>query len=240
MFGDAMSTFAPYSSLHAIVVGAVAVVIAIVCILGRQMRSAGNDSRLRHAIGAAGIAVLLAHQAYWVVPANFTWTRSLPLHLCDLAGLVAPIAMIAQPRWARTLLYYWAVCLCSQGFITPVLTEGPGTLVFWFFFGSHAVIIGSAAYDVFVGGYRPAWRDFGVACLLTLGYLAAVFVLDLLTGWNYGYAGVGNTSQPTAVDLLGPWPWRVLGMCGVGVAAFALATAPWTIAGRAGEGFPEK
>jgi hypothetical integral membrane protein (TIGR02206 family) len=218
--------FRPFSLLHAIVVAVFIAATVAFCWVGR------GRPRVRMTLGVIGSVVFAAHQVFWLLPANFTWSRSLPLHVCDLAGIVAPIALLSGGRWARSLLYFWGLCLSSQGFITPVLTEGPGTVIFWFFFGSHAVIVGSAVYDIVAGGFRPTWRDYWSAVAITLIYLIAMFVLDFITGWNYGYVGDARTSQPTALDWLGPWPWRVLVMVMVGAAGFAVAMGPWEILGK--------
>lgn len=115
--------------------------------------------------------------------------------------------------------------------MTPVLTEGPAMVIFWFFWVSHLTIVGGAIYDVVAGGYRPTATMLRFSLGVSLAYLVGTFVLNVATGWNYGYTGRSTAAQPTAVDFFGPWPWRVVVLALVGSAGFVLAWLPWWIAG---------
>jgi uncharacterized membrane protein YwaF len=57
----------------------------------------------------------------------------LPLHICGLNGVIAPLALLTLNRWLRATLYFWAFGLTSQAFIQPNLTTGPAVPVFWCF-----------------------------------------------------------------------------------------------------------
>lgn len=232
MQAGTLDTFRLFSITHLLVVVVFIALTTVLCIVGRRLARRGAERPLSLALGWAGLAVVLAHQAFWMLPTNFTWSRSLPLHLCDVAGFVAPLALLLPRRWLRVTLYFWGLALSSQGFLTPVITEGPSTLIFWFFFTTHGVIVGYAIYDFVVRGFVPTWRDWRRCVTLTFLYIVVMFVLNLATGWNYAYVGRGSTSQTTAVDFLGPWPWRVPLICALGVLGCALAMAPWEIRKR--------
>jgi uncharacterized membrane protein YwaF len=92
--------------------------------------------------------------------------------------------------------------------------------------------IGVPLYDVFGRGYRPSWRDYGLACAAAAAYAAIVLPLDLAFGWNYGFLGPSKPETPSIVDLLGPWPQRLVPILAIVAAAMALAQLPWTIARR--------
>lgn len=221
--------FHPFSLTHAIIIVCFAIITTVLCIAGRRLAAAGRERPLSLVLGCTGLAVVIAHQCYWLLPSNFTWSRSMPLHICDLAGFAAPLALLLPWRTPRVMLYFWGLVLSSQGLITPVLTEGPSRPIFWFFFVTHAVIIGSAIYDVAARGFEPTWRDWRLAVGITAAFIASMFLLNLATGWNYAYVGRGSTSQTTAVDFLGPWPWRVPLIALLGFIGFTAAMLPWAL-----------
>lgn len=199
--------------------------------LGRRWRGQGREWLLR----AGWIWTTIAWQTlaviYYLLPANFDPYESWPLHLCDLAAWVAPFALLTQKRWLRTLLYFWGIGLSTQAFITPVVQGGYLDIKYWLFFVGHTQIVGSAVYDVVALGYRPRLRDWGVATLITLGWMAVVTPINVIFDVNYGYTGRHLPDGPTLLDNLGPWPWRILWLFFAGQAAWFLAWVVWPIAG---------
>jgi hypothetical integral membrane protein (TIGR02206 family) len=143
--------------------------------------------------------------------------------MCDIMVLITPIAMITRARWLRTLACFWGVALCTQAFMTPILTVGLGDAEYYFFWVSHAIIIGTALYDYTAGGFRPTGKDYAICVLWGLAWIISVFCINLLIdGANYGYVGDVTPKQPTIVPKLGAWPRRAvlvaviaIGACGV-------------------------
>lgn len=169
---------------------------------------------------------------WYLLPRNFDWYESLPLHLCDLAAWVAPLALLTQLRWLRSLLYFWGIGLSTQAFFTPVVEGGYGHLSYWLFFVGHLHIVGSAVYDVVVLGYRPRLRDWGVVTLLSLAWIVPVTVFNVLMDVNYGYTGNTAPGGTTLIDYLGPWPWRIGTIVLGSQVLFAAVFVPWVVVGR--------
>jgi hypothetical integral membrane protein (TIGR02206 family) len=232
------------SPLHFIMLGLSAfLIIATVCVDRRW--------QCRQLIAIAAFVGWAAILIWWLWPSHFDASRSLPLHVCDLAGVIGPIALWYRWRWARTLLFFWGIGLTTQGFITPVVQEGPDTTVFWLFWLNHGLVLSLAIDDLVVGGYRPMQRDTIKAIVISVGYIIIMFTLDAITGWNYAFVGppevipsevlsVGVTFPgaelpvTTAADLFGPWPWRAMWMSLVGVGWLALlgwAGSRWRVGG---------
>jgi len=229
---DWLHTFTPFTAQHLACVLLFGGLIAALCITGRFWRHTPAESTLRRAIGITALILWIAHQFYWLQPTNFTWSRSLPLHICDLAGLAAPLSILLPSRTLAVLTYFWAMVLTSQGFVTPVLTEGPVHLRFWFFWLTHTAVICIALYSFTAGTLIITARDLIRAILITTAIAFALLMLNLITGWNYAYVGNQQTSQPTLIDALGPWPWRLLPLAAIGILGFVLAWLPWGIAAR--------
>src|SRR5262249_28040185 len=127
-------TFHSFSQAHAIaLVWTLGILAGVVCIGLRLER----ERRWRWDVLLACLALLvdIGSISYFLMPGRRSWTESLPLQLCDLAGLLAPVALALgekkQFRWARTLVYFWGLGLSSQAFVTPVLTEGFPAWRYW-------------------------------------------------------------------------------------------------------------
>jgi hypothetical integral membrane protein (TIGR02206 family) len=208
-----------------VVVAFLLVAIALV-ILGRSSRDARSDRALDRGLAITCFVVWIIINGWWLVPRNFDLSYSLPLHVCDITCLVAPLVLIWPARWLRAILYFWGIGLSLQGFIQPDLRDGPARLGFWFFWANHFVVVGIAVYDL-ARGYRPGWRDLGIAVGATLVYLAIILPIDILWSLNYGYVGPAKPSQPTLIDHLGPWPWRVFALVGLAWAVMAVMVLPW-------------
>ncbi|MBC7833816.1 MAG: TIGR02206 family membrane protein [Phycisphaerales bacterium] len=230
---DLPSTFAPFSPMHALCVVACAAVMLAAALAGRRLRTRpAAEERLRRSIAISGVIYWAASNAWWMWPANFKLEDSLPLHVCDLAGIIAPVAILTRKPWLRALLYFWGIGLSTQAFFTPTLEHGPASMRFWLFWLNHTFIVGTAVYDIAVGGYRPTWRDFRTAAAVSLAYLAFILLIDIPLGLNYGYVGNTTPENPTVIDKLGPWPLRLLPLTLIGMAMMFLVWIPWIAAAK--------
>ncbi|MEM9418316.1 MAG: TIGR02206 family membrane protein, partial [Planctomycetota bacterium] len=222
--------FQAFALLHAItVLLCVAGIVGLVWVGLREQRR-GRERAFTLKASLIGLSLWLGMQAYFLLVEQ-DWTDSLPLHICDLAGLLGPVALLTRQRVLRTTLYFWAFGLTIWGFLTPTLTHGPEHIRFWLFWVSHAAVIFYAAYDCVVNRYRPALVDLGTVCLVTMGYLAVLLPINLANeGWNYAYIGDVELDAATPLAMLPDWPWRILGIQVLGATIFALVWLPWGMA----------
>jgi len=226
------NVFVPYSGLHALTLVACAVLIAEPSLLGRALGRA-SELVLRRALAACALVYWIAYNVWW------NWhgidvRTGLPLQLCDINGLIAPLALVTGWRWARAMLYFWTATLTLQAFIQPALTAGPASLLFWAFWTSHSLIAACAVYDIAVLGFRPDWSDLRRATLAGLLYVALIIPLDLTLGANYGYIGnpPPDIAVPPFVLALGPWPLRAIAVVALAIVGFVVVLLPWRIAAR--------
>lgn len=228
-----METFRSFSPLHGIMLLAMATAITA-AIRVRRRRPPGPlvPSRAERTVALSFLGAWLTTYAYLQFPPLRDLPTTLPLHLCHLAAVNAPFVLLTAWRPLRAIQYFWGIALSTQAVITPALQEGPALYSFWFFWTYHGMLIGVAFYDVFARGYRPSWRDYGLACAATAVYAAIVLPIDIAFGWNYGFLGPSKPETPSIVDLLGPWPERLVPIFAIVAAAMALAQLPWTIARR--------
>lgn len=177
-----------------------------------------------------GVVVLTqaTNLTYFALPAQRDLAQSLPLHLCDVAGLLA-IATLLLPRVRvlPMLLFAWGIGLSTQAFVTPVVPTGPTTFRFHLFFASHLSIVGPAIFVVASRLFRPRPSDVLGSFALTALYGGLMILLNTQTGWNYGYVGNTTPDKPTIIDALGPWPFRLLPLGAIILAIYAIIFVPF-------------
>ncbi len=191
-----------------------------------------EQRRLGHFIALGCLGAWLLNTSFWLAPSRFSWDQSLPLQFCNLANLVSALALWRSLRWAQSLLYFWALGLSTWAFLTPSLIDGPALVQFWVFWIYHIFILIAVLWCLVIDRFRPTWKDFRQSLAITLGYLALLFILDRVTGWNYGFAGEAKPLQPSPIDGLGSYPIRVLWLAMIGTTVFALLMVPWRFIGN--------
>lgn len=217
-----METFERGSVTHFVTVAAcVALAIALAW---RARRLAGCDPaaerRLRTRWALAVLAFQLLTQVVQNLPGFHDPRVTLPLHVCDLAGLLAPVALLMPWRAPRTLLVYWGIGLNAFAFLMPIVREGPAAPWFWMFWIGHTQILASALYLLAAGAYRPRLRDAATAFVATAVYAAAVTPVNVTLGSDYGTFGPGRS----ATAMFGPWPGRLAIVLLLEGVLFALVT----------------
>ncbi|HUC48469.1 MAG TPA: TIGR02206 family membrane protein [Xanthobacteraceae bacterium] len=223
--------FAPYGWLHAVTVGICLLVMAGLVLVGRALAKT-SETRLRRMLGLFGLVYWLSYNAWWNWH-GIDFTGGLPLQICDINGVIAPLVLLTQHRWLRATLYYWAFALSTQAFIQPALQVGPANPIFYWFWGQHTIILAYASYDLAVLHFRPQWRDLVRCYAVGAIYLAVVVPLNAMLGADYGYLGnLPPQDIPPFVAALGPWPARAVILVLLCIAACAIVQLPWQIAGR--------
>jgi len=184
---------------------------------------------LRRGLAIGGVVFWLSYNTWWNRN-GLDVASGLPLQICDVNGVIAPLALFTLNRWLRATLYFWAFALTTQAFIQPALSAGPANILFWWFWGQHTIILGCAVFDVAVLGFRPEWQDLGRAYAASAVYLAIAVPFDLWFGGDYGYLGnLPPNKIPPFVAALGPWPARAIAEVALAAAGLAAVALPWQV-----------
>lgn len=183
-------------------------------------------------LGGFIAVVVVLYNIYYFMPSVFRWDTSLPLHICDLLGIACVLALFTRLRIARTFVYFFALPLASQAVITPVGNQDPTLPRFWLYWLLHTAILACSLYDLSVRNYRPTRCDFLHILGVDLCYVLLIVPLNVMFSWSYGYLGNVVPETDTAINLLGPWPWRILTMIAAGLALQTVMMIPWWIFGR--------
>lgn len=216
--------FTAYGASH---LGAVLVLvlgIVVLVALGRRLRD--PDDRLGRVLAVSLALAVVPLQVRYFTPGYWNPERSLPVQLCDVAAVVAVVALWTHHRWAVALTYFWGITLTTQAVITPDLSTDFPSLTFLLFWVMHIGTVWAAVHLTWTRGIHPDWRRYALAVAVTAAWAVSVFCLNLAIGSNYGYLNA-KPAAATALDLLGPWPWYVLAEVVLISAAWALMTWPW-------------
>jgi hypothetical integral membrane protein (TIGR02206 family) len=227
-----LQPFRPFSLTHACALLCIAAIIGLAVIHGRKQSVSREPTDFERTLAYINIAVWLASHGYWQMPARFDPVTTLPLQMCHITSLIASAVLLTRHGTLRAILYFWAFALCTQAMITPSLLDPPTSPVFWAFWFLHGFVMLSAIYDLTVRGFRPAWRDYGIACAASAAYVAVVLPIDLVLGANYGFLGKSTALHPSIIDLLGPWPQRLMIIVPLAALVMWLMMLPWVIARR--------
>lgn len=217
---------------HLTTVAALTLAIALMCWIGVRVRGTPDERRYGLALSIGVWALWFGYQGYDIATRGFGPSHGLPLQLSDVTAAVAGIVFVVPNRKLQSLAYFLGLALGSQAIITPDQAGGPGTLSYWAFWLYHLFVVGAGIYVIVVQRFRPEWRDLRFALICGLAYVAIVFTIDAVWDLNYGYLGRSTPSRPTLLDVLGPWPLRVVFMVVLGAAAMTLLLLPWFVANR--------
>jgi hypothetical integral membrane protein (TIGR02206 family) len=132
------------------------------------------------------------------------------------------------PRWFE-VAYFWGIGGTLQAIITPNLRYAWPDMRFISFFVSHSGIIVGLVFLMLTRGLRPYPISVVRAFLWSELYFVCAFVVDHLTGVNYGFL----LHKPEAFSLLSYLsdyrPLYLLQMHGFALLFFAILYAPFAI-----------
>ena len=220
--------FHPFTTLHFAALFVCVALSVSIALLAPRIRQ-GNRSRQsgRRFLAIGNLVIWTIACGFWFFPGYFRIDQSLPLHFCNLANLIAAAAVGFRWRIAQSLLYFWTFALCIWAFLTPFLMVGPAHPWFWVFWLYHLFIPLATSWILSVDRFRPGLSDLKSAILVTFLYTGFLALLNALTGWDYGFVGPGKPGQPSLIDVLGPYPLRLVWMTLIAATLFGLLLLPW-------------
>jgi hypothetical integral membrane protein (TIGR02206 family) len=209
---------------------ALAIVAAAVIFILFFWRNPSPKSRLRLRYLMA--AVLLINETGWHLWNVFTgqWTiQMLPLHLCSVLVFASAYLLISKNYHVYEFTYFLGIGGAMQALLTPDAgIYGFPHIKFFFTMISHGLIVVSSVYMTAIEGYRPYWRSFINVAIYTNIYMAVVFVVNLVIKSNYMFIA-RKPDTASLIDLLGPWPWYILALEGIGFAVFLILYLPFVV-----------
>jgi hypothetical integral membrane protein (TIGR02206 family) len=199
---------------------------------GRNHRGTRRELVVRRLFAAVSLLVVLAWQAYLLTPDNRSVQSSWPLGLSDVADYTAVFALWTLGRRSTAFSYYVGLTFTMMAVLFPVLTA-PFPNVRWFaFWVRHIDVVWIAVYLTWGLGIRPTWRLFRTTVIALVVWAVVTYTFNVTMDANYGFL-VHKPATASPLDLLGPWPWYVIGAMAVVLTVWAvLLTLPWAASSR--------
>lgn len=195
-----------------------------------------NDREVTYICRALAVVLAVDEVSWWVFVAaggvpGAQLAQALPLQLCDIVTLIAAFALWFRRPLLVELTYFWGLAGSFQGLLTPDLPQHFPTYPYVQYYIAHGGIVAAAL--LLVVGLRLHPRPFAVAVvgLLALVYAGLLGLVDAATGANYMYLS-SKPPAPTLLDLMGPWPWYLLGATALGVIFLAILNTPFYLSRR--------
>jgi len=214
------------SSAQLLVLAMVAAGSAVLCTAARLR----PGSWVNPCVRVLAVRLVASEVAWWAYAAvhRLPLSVALPLHLCDIAPLVAAVALWTRWRPAAEIAYFWGLAGCTMALLTPDLAYAPGSFLFLQYVLEHGLtVVAALLLPIGLGlGPRP-----GAPVRVTLATAALAVVAgaaDVLTGGNYMYLRHAPES-PTLLSWLGPWPWYIGGAAVIAAALIALLDLPFRL-----------
>ena len=214
--------------------GALVATVVVAAALVWLARRPALEARPRRVAIPLALVILtneLAWHGYQVSTGTWDLASSLPLHLCDAAIFVSVAALLTQRQMPFELAYFWGLGGSVQALLTPGITDVFPTYEFFRYFVSHSGIVVAVAYLVFARRMRPGPRSVRRTIGISLIYMVVVGGIDQLLTANYMFL-CRKPDTPSLMDYLGPWPWYVASLVGVGAAFVGLLYLPYYLLDR--------
>ncbi|NUR07529.1 MAG: TIGR02206 family membrane protein [Nocardioidaceae bacterium] len=222
--------FHAWTGQHFLLLAITAVGVVAVVWWGRTHRDTPRELVARRGFALVILAVAVGAQVYSLTSGVRHVQTSLPLQLSDLADYTAAFALWTRGPRTSAFTYYVGLTLTLMAVLTPSLGQAfpdPRWFGFWV---RHILVVWAAVYLVWGLGIRPTWRLYRTTVVAALVWAVVAYTFNVAAGTNYGYL-VDKPSSASLLDLLGPWPWYVLGAMALLLGGWAVVlTLPWELA----------
>lgn len=195
---DDAHAFRPFGLAHLVVIFLTIALPFVLVLAVHRTKSHFLERSIAFSISAL---LLINYVAYLIVARHLgdtTWTKTLPLQLCDWAMFAIIVALWTGNRCWLEIAYFWGIGGTLQAIITPNLPFGFPDLRFISFFVAHSGIIIGIVFLMLIYRFRPRASGILRTFAWTEIYFVVAFSIDLLTGENYGFL----LHKPEATSLL--------------------------------------
>ena len=171
------------------------------------------EEKYQSTVGLILIFLVFINYPVWVflelIAGTFDLKLHLPLHLCRLANLLLPIALIWKNDKIFQILYYWGMSAMFQAIFTPDITHDFPHFHYFRYFAAHQLLVICLIYYVVVFNMRPTLSGLKNAFLALNVFLVIAFISNKVIGSNYFWI-MEKPPSGSILDFMGPWPWYIL------------------------------
>lgn len=221
--------FQLFSAGHLLALG---LVLAVNLWLGfsfRHWASPAARRAFRLTLAAAMVTQELGLHLWMWLTDQWSLQLMLPLHACSVLIWLGAVMLVTRNYTIYEFAYFIGIGGAIQALITPDagIYGFPHYRAFQVML-SHGMLITAAIYMTVVEGFRPRLTSiFRVIIGINL-YMVPVGIVNWLLGSNYLFIAY-KPLTPSLIDVLGPWPWYILSLEGMGIATILLLYLPFAL-----------
>jgi len=220
------STFTLFGISHLLTLAVVVSLALATRPLAQAARQAEKEDVIAWLLAAILVGYQIVQTGVLVGIAERPWSQSLPLHLCHMDMFVCAAMLALRSYRIFEVAYFWGIGGSAAAMLTPDLPFAFPDPLYVIFFASHTVTIISVLYAISAYGFRPRLRSVGIAVVVTFAYMLIVMAVNTLLDTNYMYLRT-KPEGASIMDYMGPWPWYVVGVVGLGSVVCLVCYAPF-------------
>lgn len=152
-----------------------------------------------------------------------TVIRVIPLNMCNYTMVLAGIMMITRDKRIFPLVYFWSIGVPLALATPDVFYTFPNPQNISFFI-THFYIYFSVFYGFKYFGFKINFEGLKKAFIYLNVIIVILFFLNLLIGSNYMY--LRSPAPKSPMEILGPWPYYIIGLEITMIILFALMYFP--------------
>jgi hypothetical integral membrane protein (TIGR02206 family) len=217
---------------HLVALAVIAVVITILVLATRRWPGAWT----RYVSMALAVVLVSAELGWWLYLASIgasgdQLASALPLQLCDAAIFISAAALVLRTPTLVELTYFWGLAGTIQALFTPDLPQHFPSFPYFQYYIAHGGIVAAALFLVVGLGLWPRREALVRVIIITVAYVAFVGLVDATTNSDYMFLRAKPASA-SVLDLLGPWPWYLVGGSVVALVLLFILDLPFRLLRR--------
>ena len=227
-FVNSAQPFEPFGTAHLLT-------LLVLCLVGfaivygaHRWTSKEQAKRIAAAMGVFMIVQELVDRGCHHFLNHEPFVNVLPFHLCGASVFLTAVMLINRSRLIYPLMYFWGLAGASMSILTPDIQFGFPHILNITYFSSHALIIVGVLYMTVNFQYRPTLKSLYGVAIFTNAYLVLMIPINIVLKTNYLFI-CEKPKGDTLLNYLGPWPWYILSLEGVGILFFLLLYSPYLV-----------
>ncbi len=202
------------------------VLLGIVCTLAAGHLSQKGKAILGTAYASIALLGVILRIEHMVGRGLFDYTTELPMHLCRLLAIAAPIVMYTRNRKALGIMYFMIYAGTLNANITPDVDGAFPSSNYFTYWMIHSSLLVIPYYAIKVYGLKITFQDLKNAFWTANAYLVLITSFNWITGSNYFYT-IRKPVSASILDFFGPWPMYVGVTYIIGLILIVLLYLPW-------------
>lgn len=229
--GRTDSQFVMFSLVHLSVLSFIVIIVILLFMQRKRLRECVHRLNMAERYFALSLLAMDISYHIWLISTG-RWglDDSLPLELCSISLFVSIVLLLTGNRHLIDFVIFAGIGGALQAMATPVLDMNFPHFRFFHFFYTHAGIIVTGLYFVWVKGYEPTFKGVMKTMLIINAIVPFILAVNWLFDGNYMFLRM-KPHNGSLLDFLGPYPWYILSLEAV---AFIIFSVIWLVLRRRG------